>query len=88
MYNYILLNIIIFNNQVFTQQIHGRSREARYTKAADWSYVDKCAQHASPMPVFGNGDVLTMHDYYDVIDNTSIDGVMIGRFVVVLMFIK
>jgi len=59
--------------------IHGRSREARYTKAADWSYVDKCAQHASPMPIFGNGDVLTMHDYYDVIDNTSIDGVMIGR---------
>ena len=65
----------------FPRQIHGRSREARYTRAADWTYVDKCAQHASPMPIFGNGDVLTVHDYYDVIDNTSIDGVMIGRSV-------
>lgn len=59
--------------------IHGRSREARYTKSADWSYVDRCAKYAAPMPIFGNGDVLTQRDYWSVIENTDISGVMIAR---------
>lgn len=59
--------------------IHGRSREARYTKAADWGYVDRCAQYASPMPLFGNGDILTQRDYWSVMDNTSVSGIMIAR---------
>ena len=59
--------------------MHGRSREARYTRVADWNYIDKCAQAADPMPVFGNGDVLSYHDYYSALDNTSVAGIMIAR---------
>lgn len=35
--------------------MHGRSREQRYTKSADWDYIGQCAKLASPMPFFGKG---------------------------------
>ena len=41
---------------------HGRSKEARYTKLADWSYIDRCAQIAAPLPFCGNGDILSYED--------------------------
>uniref|UniRef100_UPI0029549BAD tRNA-dihydrouridine(47) synthase [NAD(P)(+)]-like n=1 Tax=Panthera onca TaxID=9690 RepID=UPI0029549BAD len=33
--------------------LHGRSREQRYTKLADWQYIEQCVTAASPMPLFG-----------------------------------
>ncbi|PSN51925.1 tRNA-dihydrouridine(47) synthase [NAD(P)(+)]-like protein [Blattella germanica] len=60
--------------------IHGRSREQRYTKSADWNYIEECAKLAAPCPVFGNGDVLSYEDYEHAFSNSpSISGVMIGR---------
>ncbi|KAG2464777.1 DUS3L synthase, partial [Polypterus senegalus] len=58
--------------------LHGRSREQRYTKLADWDYIDYCSKVASPVPLFGNGDILS---YEDVISarKTSVSGVMIAR---------
>ncbi|KAI8805722.1 hypothetical protein BJ742DRAFT_774973 [Cladochytrium replicatum] len=57
--------------------VHGRSREARYSKLADWKYIlDKITPHASaemideqgevipPVAIFGNGDVLHSSDYW------------------------
>lgn len=32
--------------------LHGRSRDARYTKAADWDYIKECAAVANPIPIF------------------------------------
>ncbi|OXB72641.1 UNVERIFIED_CONTAM: hypothetical protein H355_002132 [Colinus virginianus] len=34
--------------------LHGRSREQRYTRVADWDYIAECAKIASPMPLFGS----------------------------------
>ncbi|XP_064083740.1 tRNA-dihydrouridine(47) synthase [NAD(P)(+)]-like [Macrobrachium nipponense] len=59
--------------------LHGRSREQRYLKLADWDYINECAGLADPMPLFGNGDVLSYEDYYHHIDNSSVSGIMIGR---------
>ena len=49
-----------------TTQLHGRTREQRYTKAADWEYIDQCAQLSDPIPFFGMGTLLftTLHPMF------------------------
>ncbi|RLU21635.1 hypothetical protein DMN91_006010 [Ooceraea biroi] len=60
--------------------VHGRSREQRYTKLADWEYIEKCAVAAQPIPVFGNGDILSFDDYQRVKEiYGTVQGVTIGR---------
>ncbi|XP_031830049.1 dihydrouridine synthase 3 [Nomia melanderi] len=60
--------------------VHGRSREQRYTKLADWEYIDKCAKAAQPIPVFGNGDILSFDDYQRIQNTyTNVQGITIGR---------
>ncbi|XP_050307292.1 tRNA-dihydrouridine(47) synthase [NAD(P)(+)]-like [Anthonomus grandis grandis] len=60
--------------------IHGRSREQRYTKSADWAYIRQVAQAADPCPVFGCGDVLSYEDYKRCWEQApEISGIMIGR---------
>ncbi|OWF48579.1 tRNA-dihydrouridine(47) synthase [NAD(P)(+)]-like [Mizuhopecten yessoensis] len=58
--------------------IHGRSREQRYTRMADWDYIDECAKLGAPMPVFGNGDLLSYEDL-DACLKTSASGGMVAR---------
>ncbi|CAG8610770.1 13069_t:CDS:10, partial [Dentiscutata heterogama] len=59
--------------------LHGRSRQQRYTKLADWKYISKVSYTVNEMPLFGNGDVLGYTDYYEHIEKHHVDGVMIGR---------
>ncbi|KAJ8978431.1 hypothetical protein NQ317_019670 [Molorchus minor] len=60
--------------------IHGRSREQRYTKSADWEYIRTVAQAAAPLPVLGNGDILSYNDYELARKKApELTGVMIGR---------
>ncbi|MEE6466669.1 hypothetical protein FKM82_007021 [Ascaphus truei] len=58
--------------------LHGRSREQRYTKLADWEYIDYCAKIASPLPLFGNGDILSFEDANQAMQ-TDVSGVMLAR---------
>ncbi|XP_054837745.1 tRNA-dihydrouridine(47) synthase [NAD(P)(+)]-like isoform X2 [Eublepharis macularius] len=58
--------------------LHGRSREQRYTKGADWEYIAECAKLASPMPLFGNGDILSFEDANRAME-TGVSGIMIAR---------
>lgn len=60
--------------------LHGRSREQRYTKLADWNYINQCAQLAKPMSFFGCGDVLSYEDYNFHLENSSpVNGIMFAR---------
>ncbi|KAG2134108.1 hypothetical protein DEU56DRAFT_871874 [Suillus clintonianus] len=68
--------------------LHGRTRQQRYTKLADWEYIKQCvdavrAREAdmglSPVPIFGGGDCFSSHDYWTNVSSTGVDGVMIGR---------
>ncbi|XP_030055917.1 tRNA-dihydrouridine(47) synthase [NAD(P)(+)]-like isoform X2 [Microcaecilia unicolor] len=58
--------------------LHGRSREQRYTKAANWEYIDYCAKIAGPLPLFGNGDILSYEDANRAMQ-TAVSGIMIAR---------
>uniref|UniRef100_A0A8C7NXG3 tRNA-dihydrouridine(47) synthase [NAD(P)(+)] n=1 Tax=Oncorhynchus mykiss TaxID=8022 RepID=A0A8C7NXG3_ONCMY len=58
--------------------LHGRSREQRYTKSADWDYINTCSQFASPIPLFGNGDILFYDDTMKARE-TEVSGIMLAR---------
>nr|XP_041577558.1 tRNA-dihydrouridine(47) synthase [NAD(P)(+)]-like isoform X4 [Taeniopygia guttata] len=58
--------------------LHGRSREQRYTRSADWHYIAECARLASPMPLFGNGDILSYEDANRAMQ-MGVSGIMIAR---------
>lgn len=60
--------------------LHGRSREQRYTRLADWEYINECAGLAAPIPLFGNGDILSYEDYSNAREKyKNVSGIMIGR---------
>ncbi|XP_044149401.1 tRNA-dihydrouridine(47) synthase [NAD(P)(+)]-like isoform X2 [Bufo gargarizans] len=58
--------------------LHGRSREQRYTKLADWEYIKQCAKIADPMPLFGNGDICSFEDANRALE-TGVSGIMVAR---------
>lgn len=60
--------------------VHGRSREQRYTKLADWDYIEQCASLVHPFPVMGNGDILSYDDYKLAREKSEhVASIMIGR---------
>ncbi|XP_071803508.1 tRNA-dihydrouridine(47) synthase [NAD(P)(+)]-like [Asterias amurensis] len=59
--------------------LHGRSREQRYTRSADWAYIKECVDAAKPHPVIGNGDILSYEDMTAHLENSGAAGVMIAR---------
>ncbi|KAG0145307.1 hypothetical protein CROQUDRAFT_706719 [Cronartium quercuum f. sp. fusiforme G11] len=69
--------------------LHGRSRQQRYSKRADWNYISTCvrtlrkAVDEEPdlplIPIFGNGDCYDFREYYEDLEMSGVDGVMIAR---------
>lgn len=60
--------------------VHGRSRNQRYTKLADWEYIDQCAEIIEGIPLIGSGDCISWQDYYQRLeDHKNISGVMLAR---------
>ena len=75
--------------------LHGRSKEQRYTKLADWDYIGHC-QKTVKVPVFGNGDVMNYEvrsvflsllylmmifsqDYNAGMERGGVSGIMLAR---------
>ncbi|CAE6492764.1 unnamed protein product [Rhizoctonia solani] len=68
--------------------IHGRTRQQRYTKFADWDYIKECVEtlrtstedeDLPTIPVFGGGDVYSAEQYWANVEQTGVDGIMVGR---------
>lgn len=58
--------------------VHGRTREQRYSKAANWEAIKKVKEELS-IPVIGNGDVVTHFEAEDRFSDYKVDSLMIGR---------
>ncbi|HVO10343.1 MAG TPA: tRNA-dihydrouridine synthase family protein [Vicinamibacteria bacterium] len=58
--------------------VHGRTREQRYSKAADWDLVGQVAAERR-VPVIGNGDILTVYEARERMARSGVRSVMLGR---------
>jgi tRNA-dihydrouridine synthase 3 len=58
--------------------VHGRTRDARYRRAADWDAIGEVAA-AVPVPVVGNGDLLFAHEIAAARARAGCAGVMVAR---------
>ena len=59
--------------------MHGRTRVQMYDGKADWNIFKEVKQALTRIPLLGNGDVKTPEDAKRMMDETGVDGVMIGR---------
>jgi tRNA-dihydrouridine synthase 3 len=58
--------------------IHGRTREQRYSRAADWEIVGRVASERG-VPVIGNGDILTHYEARDRMSRYGVRSAMLAR---------
>jgi tRNA-dihydrouridine synthase 3 len=58
--------------------IHGRTREQRYSRSADWELLAEVASETS-VPIWGNGDILTPMEARVRLDGTTLAGAMPAR---------
>lgn len=60
--------------------VHGRTREQYYSGKADWDVIRQ-VKGAVNIPVIGNGDVTGPESAKKMVEETGVDGIMIGRAV-------
>jgi nifR3 family TIM-barrel protein len=58
--------------------IHGRTRQQGYSGRANWDVIGRVKQAVS-IPVIGCGDITTPEQALSRLEETGVDGVMIGR---------
>jgi tRNA-dihydrouridine synthase 3 len=58
--------------------IHGRSREQRYSQAADWELIGRVAAERT-IPVVGNGDILTHFEARTRMEQSGVTSIMLAR---------
>ena len=59
--------------------MHGRTRVQMYEGKADWELLAKVAEQVKSIPFVGNGDVRTPQQAKQLLEQTGVDGVMVGR---------
>ena len=76
--NYLDLARAIVDAGASALTVHGRTREDRYRRPADWDAIGEIAS-AVPVPVIGNGDVLFGRDVLERLRHSGCAAVMTAR---------
>lgn len=59
--------------------LHGRTAADYYSGHADWSAIAQLRESLPDIPVLGNGDIWSAADAIDMVRQTGVDGVVVGR---------
>ena len=49
--------------------LHGRTRQQRYARTADWGYIERVAAAAPDLQLVGNGDVFSFTDFHSHLES-------------------
>jgi len=59
--------------------LHGRTLEQHYSGTADWDAIAQLREALPDVPVLGNGDIWSAEDAVRMVEQTGVDGVVVGR---------
>ncbi|GAB4006486.1 tRNA dihydrouridine synthase DusB [Nocardioides ultimimeridianus] len=59
--------------------LHGRTVSQAYSGTADWEAIAELKQTVTEIPVLGNGDIWEASDALRMVEETGVDGVVVGR---------
>lgn len=59
--------------------LHGRTAAQHYSGQADWDSIAQLREAIPDVPVLGNGDIWSAEDAARMVEQTGVDGVVIGR---------
>ncbi|WP_030016015.1 tRNA dihydrouridine synthase DusB [Curtobacterium sp. S6] len=59
--------------------LHGRTAAQHYSGQADWDAIAQLRGAIEDIPVLGNGDIWSAEDAARMVEQTGVDGVVIGR---------
>ncbi|WP_129662120.1 tRNA dihydrouridine synthase DusB [Rothia uropygialis] len=59
--------------------LHGRTAAQHYSGQADWDSIAELREAIPDVPVLGNGDIWSAEDAARMVEQTGVDGVVIGR---------
>ncbi|WP_396897443.1 tRNA dihydrouridine synthase DusB [Nesterenkonia ebinurensis] len=59
--------------------LHGRTARQHYSGQADWDAIRRLRDSLPDLPVLGNGDIWSAEDAVAMVEQTGVDGVVVGR---------
>ena len=59
--------------------LHGRTARQHYSGQADWEAITRLRDSLTDVPVLGNGDIWSAEDAVSMVEQTGVDGVVVGR---------
>lgn len=59
--------------------LHGRTASQFYSGQADWNAIAELREALPDIPVLGNGDIWSAEDAVRMVEQTGVDGVVVGR---------